>query len=87
MALLTVEGVYRNGRVLLSERPQGIEHARVVVTFLEGDRSVEDLRRAGAEQMLEDMKRGVSFGGVKFDRDAVYEERMRELDARRSRSA
>jgi hypothetical protein len=35
MALLTVEGVYRNGKVELAETPAGVgEAARVLVTFL-----------------------------------------------------
>ena len=34
MALLAVKGVYEDGQVVLDERPAGIEHAAVVVTFL-----------------------------------------------------
>jgi hypothetical protein len=30
----TVEGVFRNGKVELLETPQGIQDARVIVTFL-----------------------------------------------------
>lgn len=33
MALVTVEGVYENGKVKLAERPVGVDHARVMVTF------------------------------------------------------
>jgi hypothetical protein len=29
----TVKGVYRNGRVVLRETPEGVEEAEVVVTF------------------------------------------------------
>lgn len=32
--LTTVEGVYKNGRVELLEQPEGIEEARLLVTFL-----------------------------------------------------
>lgn len=32
--LQTVEGRYENGRVLIKERPAGIRHARVLVTFI-----------------------------------------------------
>jgi hypothetical protein len=34
MELVTVEGVYRNGQIELSERPDGMDQARVMVTFL-----------------------------------------------------
>lgn len=33
--LKTVEGIYKNGKVELSETPQGIIESRVFVTFLE----------------------------------------------------
>ena len=29
----TVKGVYRNGRIVLLETPEGVEEAEVVVTF------------------------------------------------------
>lgn len=38
--LQTVEGRYENGRVLIQERPAGIRHARVLVTFI--DEAPED---------------------------------------------
>jgi hypothetical protein len=34
MALITIEGVYENGKVELTETPAGVERAKVVVTFL-----------------------------------------------------
>src|SRR5579871_4826585 len=34
MTLVTIEGVYENGKVELAERPEGIERAKVMVTFL-----------------------------------------------------
>lgn len=38
MVLITIEGVYENGRVLLEKRHEGVQRANVVVTFLsEGD--------------------------------------------------
>jgi hypothetical protein len=33
--LQTVEGIYKNGKIELSETPQGITESRVFVTFLE----------------------------------------------------
>ena len=32
--LLTIEGTFKNGKVELSETPQGLGEARVLVTFL-----------------------------------------------------
>ena len=32
--LLTVEGIYSDGKVELTEKPTGVEHAKVLVTFL-----------------------------------------------------
>lgn len=46
--LKTVEGVFRRGRIHLSERPRVRDRTRVIVTFLEG-RAV-DLRRRGISQ-------------------------------------
>lgn len=37
--LTTIEGVYKNGRIELSEIPEGGEERRVLVTFLEGGTS------------------------------------------------
>ena len=34
MAVVTVDGIYENGRVKLAKRPKGVERARVRVTFL-----------------------------------------------------
>lgn len=33
--LTTIEGVYKDGRIELSETPEGVEERRVLVTFLE----------------------------------------------------
>ena len=32
--LLTVEGIYKDGKVEVSEKPDGMKQARVLVTFL-----------------------------------------------------
>src|SRR5882724_11117380 len=34
MALITIEGVYENGRVELAQHPEGANRAKVMVTFL-----------------------------------------------------
>jgi len=85
MSLITIEGIYRNGHVELAERPQGVRQARVVVTFLRddaaGDRAI---RHEAGRRLLEDMKQGLSFGGVRFDRQELDDERIRALDERRA---
>ena len=35
--LTTIEGVYEDGRIELSEDPKTVEEGRVLVTFLEGE--------------------------------------------------
>ena len=37
--LKSIEGIYSDGRVELSERPDDLEEARVIVTFLPRSRS------------------------------------------------
>lgn len=32
--MLTIEGIYKNGTVILEEQPQGVEESKVLVTFL-----------------------------------------------------
>ena len=61
--LLTITGVYRDGKVELSQRPEGLgEHAPVLVTFLpedEGSRpepaadAQAGARRAAGKRLLE----------------------------------
>jgi hypothetical protein len=92
MALQAVQGVYHDGKVELSERPEGVERARVVVTFLpelagpDADTEAKERERKEAvERMLARMRAGIDFGGEKFNRDEIYEERMRELEERYDR--
>ena len=49
--LTTIEGVYRDGRVELSETPEGVEERRVLVTFLKGD-GANGSTKAQAGQMI-----------------------------------
>jgi len=42
-------------------------------------------RKAAGERALARMKAGINFGGEKFNREEIYEERMRELDERSRR--
>lgn len=79
MALVTVEGTYRDGKVELAEKPDGLEGARVIVTFLTSngsERSVVDQdaatetasipnaeREQAVQRVLEDMESGLNLGG------------------------
>lgn len=86
MALVAVEGVYRNGRVELPEYHSEMEGTKVVVTFLNEKSEDEAERRKKAGQvLLESMRKGLNFGGEGINRNEMYDERMNELDARRDR--
>ena len=69
MALLTVEGVYRDGRVELAETPTGIKEAPVMVVFLPRDtgrgesEGAHTARRAAGERLLARMRKGFRLGG------------------------
>lgn len=78
MALVTVSGIYENGKIELGEKPEGVIRARVVVTFLpETEEKAKD--EVARQRAFERMRTGVSFGGGKFNREEVYEERMHVL--------
>jgi hypothetical protein len=82
MPLLTVEGIYRDGKVELAENPGQIDDAvRVIVTFL-----VEECQREGSkvrpvderetlrQQAFAQMKKGVHLGGPPYPkREELYD--------------
>lgn len=47
--LKSVEGIYRDGKIELEETPDGVTHARVIVTFLPKDGPI-DLRALGISE-------------------------------------
>jgi hypothetical protein len=84
MALVTVEGVYRDGKVDLAERPAGVgEAARVLVTFLPAAPAEEraarvqaqdEARREAGRRLLARLERGIPFGGAPYPkREELYE--------------
>lgn len=84
MALLTVAGIYKDGKVQLAETPDGTpDEAPVLVTFLHQSSASmpEDTTRAAAERMIARMRAGIDFGG-RFDREELYDERLQRLAAR-----
>ncbi len=82
MPLLTVEGIYKDGAVELSERPNHIEEAtRVLVTFLPsaspsdmvmGDTSQD--RETLRQQAFARMREGIHLGGPPYpNREDLYD--------------
>jgi hypothetical protein len=81
MAVLTVEGIFKNGKVELSEIPAGVGDAvPVLVTFLPATKQEtrstataperEALRRAAFARM----KKGISLGGPPYPkREELYD--------------
>lgn len=75
MSLLTVEGIYRNGKLELVEEPVGVDEARVVVVFLPGSRVGQSLdardeaeRESLRQAAFADMARGIDLGGPPYPR-------------------
>jgi hypothetical protein len=82
MALLTVEGTYRDGKIELSERPESVEStAKVLVTFLPAPSTTSrpDLGGAGdrealRKQAIARMREGLDFGGPPYpSREELHE--------------
>jgi hypothetical protein len=79
MSLLTVEGIYKDGKIELSELPGTVESpARVLVTFLPaevppaGESDREELRRRAFARMRE----GIDLGGPPYpSREEIYDRR------------
>jgi hypothetical protein len=91
MSQLVVDGLYENGVIVLGGRPRGVKRARVRVRFLPDDQPIASTeqkaadRRDAIKRMLETMQAGIDFGGERFNRDEIYEDRMTELDAHMNR--
>jgi hypothetical protein len=82
MALLTVEGIYKDGKVELTERPDHVdEAARVLVTFLPPNGSRENTmmvegqhRETLRQQAFARMKEGIHLGGPPYPkREELYD--------------
>jgi hypothetical protein len=90
MAILTLKGEYRDGHIELETRPEGLDAAHVFVMFLplnETEKAeLNSKREEAGQKMLSQMREGRDFGGQKFNREEIYEERMQELEARRSKN-
>lgn len=76
MALTTVEGVYRAGKVELTEQPPGqMEEARVLVTFIEGtQRSTDQEQETLRQEAFQQMAAGLALGGPPYPkREELYD--------------
>ena len=88
--MLTIAGVYRDGKVELAEQPAGVgEDAPVLVTFLpvnQGSESepsapaTEEARRAAWERFLARLKQGIPFGGPPYPRREELYDRFDRRD-------
>jgi hypothetical protein len=67
--LQAIEGIYKDGKVELTERPQGISEGRVIVTFLSAHASSKTTKFmtfgmfSGANQSTEDDFKLAEFSG------------------------
>ncbi len=87
LTLLTITGVYRDGKVELSQRPEGLrDDASVLVTFLPANGTIEPgpaasaadaeaaARRAAGARLLEMLKKGIDLGGPPYPkREELYD--------------
>ena len=73
--LTAVEGIYEDGEVELLERPEGLQRARVIVTFLLPPSSEPSREREEARnRMLNRMREGIALGGPPYPkREEIYE--------------
>lgn len=92
MVLMTVEGVYRDGKVELAEMPPDAPvQARVLVTFLPveataaaepGTQATPEARRAAIDRLLARMRQGTDFGGPPYPKREELYDRVKRYDQR-----
>jgi hypothetical protein len=72
--LPTVEGVYDNGRVELTERPIGVGRAKVYVTFVIEGPAAEGARADAVDGWVASLREGLPLGGPPYPtRDDLYD--------------
>lgn len=77
MAITTVRGYYRNGQIELNERPEAIQEAEVIVTFLTPDDEGAQRREALRQRFLQRIEQGYPLGGKGYThREELYAERL-----------
>ena len=71
--LTAVEGIYKDGEVELLEQPEGLQEARVIVTFLPLTPAGPS-REEARNRMLNRMRAGIPLGGPPYPRrEEIYE--------------
>ena len=69
--LLTVEGIYSDGKVELSETPTGVQRAKVLVTFLSQEKTPVSARYLSYVQFAgERMSTGEDFSTAEWHGEA-----------------
>lgn len=89
--LSTITGVYRDGKIELSQRPEGLgEEASVLITFLPatarnepepaGRAAEAEARRAAGKRLLARLEKGIAFGGPPYPRREELYDRFERHD-------
>ena len=75
LVMVTVEGIYKNGKVELIETPARIDQSRVLVTFL-GNNEVDLQSRGISETQAADLRARLKTFADDWNRpeDAIYDE-------------
>jgi len=77
MTLLTLEGIYEDGAIQLTEQPQGVKRSRVVVTFLPEMVPNSEIREVLRRRFLARLEHGVDFGSEPLPtREDLYADRL-----------
>jgi hypothetical protein len=82
MALLELEGIYRNGKVELLEEPEGIQEARVRVTFLPAEDAESRARYEAGRRLLALLAEGIDFGGPPYPKREELYDRVNRIGER-----
>jgi hypothetical protein len=90
LALVTVEGIYRDGRIELQELPlDAPAGARVLVTFLpppmpqagiDESANYRQPRREAVGRLLARLKQGIDFGGPPYPKREELYDRVSRFD-------
>lgn len=90
MTLLTIEGVYQDGKIELDTPPAGIgDGTRVLVTFLSPElarerddqaREREQARLAAGERLMARLREGIPFGGPPYPKREELDDRFQRPD-------
>lgn len=81
MGVLTVEGTYRDGKVLLDEKPSfALDDSRVLVTFVPAAEDSAGSRNELLARITAHMDSGFKLGGAPYTtREEIYDERIRRF--------